>query len=117
MRAQLQTRNAYEPFAAEEVGRIPPGLALGKHSGSASIIHALRRQGVEVSREQAWTTLERVRMLATRDKSPVSAASVLKIFQSTLSSAGSVADIPPTLPSGVNRTRDGMSEAEYRQFR
>jgi homocitrate synthase NifV len=49
----LKDRRAYEPFAAEAVGRNGTEIVLGKHSGAAAVRHVLSRQGREVSPAEA----------------------------------------------------------------
>ena len=49
----LRDRRAYEPFAAEAVGRDGTEIVLGKHSGAAAVRHVLGRQGREVSPAEA----------------------------------------------------------------
>jgi homocitrate synthase NifV len=49
----LRDRRAYEPFAAETVGRDGGQIVLGKHSGAAAVRHVFRRQGREVSPAEA----------------------------------------------------------------
>jgi homocitrate synthase NifV len=49
----LKDRRAYEPFAAEAVGRDGTEIVLGKHSGTAAVRHVLGRQGRDVSPAEA----------------------------------------------------------------
>jgi homocitrate synthase NifV len=49
----LRDRRAYEPFAAEAVGRDGTEIVLGKHSGAAAVRHVLGRQGRQVSPAEA----------------------------------------------------------------
>jgi homocitrate synthase NifV len=49
----LKDRRAYEPFAAEAVGREGTEIVLGKHSGAAAVRYVLSRQGREVSPAEA----------------------------------------------------------------
>jgi len=49
----LKDRRAYEPFAAEAVGRNGAEIVLGKHSGAAAVRYVLSRQGREVSPAEA----------------------------------------------------------------
>jgi homocitrate synthase NifV len=79
----LKSRDTYELFAAETVGRVPPDFVMGKHSGSSTIIHALARQGIRVGREKASALVEEVRALAIRKKGPIGVAELVRIFQRT----------------------------------
>jgi homocitrate synthase NifV len=79
----LQSRNTYEPYPAQDVGRMPPDFVLGKHSGSASIVHALEQQGIGIGREHASAILEMVRHIAATNKRPVSIPELMDIFQCT----------------------------------
>ena len=45
----LRDRRAYEPFAAEAVGRSGTEIVLGRHSGAAAVRHVLNRQGRQIS--------------------------------------------------------------------
>jgi homocitrate synthase NifV len=76
----LQNRDTYEPFHAEDVGRDPDEFVLGKHSGSASIVHALANKGVRVSNQQAAAVLPKVRAYAVKEKHPVPATEVMKML-------------------------------------
>ena len=63
----LRDRRAYEPFAAEAVGRGGTEIVLGKHSGAAAVRHVLGRQGREVSPVEADRLVEELRRGAAFD--------------------------------------------------
>jgi homocitrate synthase NifV len=79
-KALLYDRKTFEPFAAEDVGRIPDEFVIGKHSGTASIVDALAKRGVHVNCAQASAILSRTRSLAVKEKRPVSIPEVIGIF-------------------------------------
>lgn len=87
----LRNRETYEPFAAEEIGRVTPDFVLGKHSGSASVVHALARQGIEVDRQQAAAILQQVRASAARKKGSISPAELKKLYRRTVVCNGGTA--------------------------
>jgi homocitrate synthase NifV len=64
----LRDRRAYEPFAAESVGRRGTEIVLGKHSGAAAVRHVLGRQGREISPAEADRLAAELRRGATADK-------------------------------------------------
>lgn len=76
----LYDRKTFEPFAAEDVGRIPDEFVIGKHSGTASIVDALAKRGVQIDCAQASAILSRTRSLAAKEKRPVSIPEVIGIF-------------------------------------
>jgi homocitrate synthase NifV len=65
--ALLKDRRSYEPFSAAEVGR-DGGLnvAIGKHSGTASLAYAFERIGVRLPEEELGGLLKRVRAESAR---------------------------------------------------
>lgn len=77
----LRDRATYEPFAAEDVGRVPPDFIIGKHSGSATIIQALARQGIQVDRDTASALLSEVRGCAARKKGPLSPGELVQLLR------------------------------------
>jgi homocitrate synthase NifV len=76
----LQNRETYELFAPQDVGRCPEHIVIGKHSGSAAIVHVLARRGIHIGREQASALLETVRGAALRKKGALSDAEVVSIL-------------------------------------
>ena len=68
----LKDRRAYEPFAAEAVGRQGREIVLGKHSGAAAVRHVLGRQGRQVSPAEADRLAAELRGGATFGKCSVS---------------------------------------------
>ncbi len=62
----LKDPRSFEPFAPEEVGRVDRALVFGRHSGSAGLVWALRKAGIEVDRAEAERLLPLVRAVATR---------------------------------------------------
>ncbi len=60
-RGLLADRSSYETVSADEVGRECPEFVIGRHTGSAAIVHAAKVLGVELTREQATALLPEVR--------------------------------------------------------
>ncbi len=77
----LQDRRTYEPFAAEDVGRVPADFVIGKHSGSATIMQALAGQGIQVDRKTASALLVEVRGHAVRKKGPLSPGELVQLLR------------------------------------
>ncbi len=74
VRGMLKDRRAYEPFAAETVGRRSE-IALGKHSGAAAIQHALDAQGITIKPAELAEVLTEIRARARAKKNSAAAAS------------------------------------------
>jgi homocitrate synthase NifV len=69
----LKDRSNYEPFAPEELGR-SHSLVLGKHSGTAGVLDAYARLGVQLDAAQARALLDRIRLhVALTKRTPVDA--------------------------------------------
>jgi homocitrate synthase NifV len=78
----LSNKESYELFPPEDVGRKRPEYVIGKHSGSASIVHTLACRGIAVTRQDARVILTRVRDLAVKNKAPVAVRELLRIYSS-----------------------------------
>jgi homocitrate synthase NifV len=62
VQALLKDRRSYEPFPAEAVGRDGAlDIAVGKHSGTTSLLYLLRQSGEYLARDKAAALLTRVR--------------------------------------------------------
>jgi homocitrate synthase NifV len=70
-RGLLADRQAYEPFAAEEVGHSPTVLQLGRHSGGGLLRHKLQGWNLDLPLEWQARLLEEIRRLALSRKAPV----------------------------------------------
>lgn len=81
VRALLADRRAYEPFAAEQVGRTAMEIAIGKHSGTAALRHALAGQGVYLTGEDAPRLLDRVRRAACHEKELLCASQLRHLYE------------------------------------
>ncbi|MEI7731587.1 MAG: citramalate synthase [Verrucomicrobiota bacterium] len=66
--ALAEDRRAYEPFAAQEVGRIPPGFVLGHHSGKRGLQAVMAENGLQVPDALLPRLLEKIRLEAIRKK-------------------------------------------------
>ena len=80
VRALLSDRRTYEPFAAEEVGRAPSRIVIGKHSGTAAVRHVLSGQGISIGPHDAERLLARVRQAAGAGGGPISPAVLVGMY-------------------------------------
>lgn len=64
--ALLADRRTYEPFEARQVGHRDSEIVIGKHSGTASLRHALACQGRDLSNGELSRLLDDVRRAASR---------------------------------------------------
>ena len=78
--ALLRNPLSYQPFLPREIGKDKYELVIGKHSGSASIQHALSTRGININREQASKMLSNVRLAANRKKSGLSSTELVNIY-------------------------------------
>lgn len=85
----MQDRQTFEPFPAERVGRKPSPVVIGKHSGSASLMAALREEGIVLDRETAAAMLSAVRELSIRKKGPLSVEETMALARQYGSEAAS----------------------------
>jgi len=80
-RGLLFNRRSFELFEPEEVGRTAPPLVIGKHSGSAAVIHALARSRIIIDRQHARTILRQVRTSAENTKRAISAFELMRLHR------------------------------------
>jgi len=70
--AVLNNRQAYEPFAASEIGRTDSSrIVLGIHSGEAALRHALKQLDINPGKEPLGWLLNRIRNHALTTKQPL----------------------------------------------
>jgi homocitrate synthase NifV len=70
--AMLNHRGAYEPFAAEEIGRTDSTrVVLGIHSGETALRYALRQLDIHPGSEPLGWLLNRIRNHALKTKQPI----------------------------------------------
>lgn len=67
-RALLADRSTYEPYPPEVVGRGKSEIVLGKHSGSASVRHAMSTLGFNLSEEDTDVLLKKLQRVSTLKK-------------------------------------------------
>lgn len=79
--ALMKHPTAFEPYPAEDVGHCRSEFVLGKHSGTASVVHAFSSLGILVDTREAEALLPAIRALAVHKKSSVSLAEVLNSFR------------------------------------
>jgi homocitrate synthase NifV len=77
----LKSPAAYEPFAAERVGRHGCQIVIGKHSGSAALRHVLDQRGIRIGPEEADGLLLRVREASRRKKGALTPNELVALFQ------------------------------------
>lgn len=63
----MQAKNAYEAFKPEEVGLFRH-FPIGKHSGSATLLHHLKGMGIFPTKERLQVILPKVRQIVTERK-------------------------------------------------
>jgi homocitrate synthase NifV len=84
----LRDADTYEVLRPARFGRART-LVLGKHSGSSSVRHVLEKLGVLADEACVRSLLDRVREQAARNKRPVNAGELLKLYsQSNGAAAG-----------------------------
>jgi len=70
--ALLNHRNAYEPFAANEIGRVDSTrIVLGIHSGETALRHALRQLNINPGIEPLGWLLNRIKNYVLKTKRPI----------------------------------------------
>jgi homocitrate synthase NifV len=89
--ALLKNPAAYEPFAAECLGRPGRQIVIGTHSGSAALRHVLDQQGIRIGQEEAEELLLRVREASRRKKGSLT-PDELAALQRTAEAVPPVAD-------------------------
>ncbi len=80
--ALIKHPHAFEPYPADAVGHSQTEIVLGKHSGTASVVHTFSGQGIPLGAREAEVLLATVRALATHNKRSVSLA---ELFDSVFS--------------------------------
>ena len=68
----LKNPAAYQLFSPKTVGKQKTRFVIGYHSGSAAIIHALKKQGIRISKETALKLLPLIRQKALEQKEEIS---------------------------------------------
>ena len=76
----LKNPRNYEPYTPEEVG-LTRQLVVGKHSGTATIVHKFQEFGIEVTEEQSAEILRRCRSLAVQLKRALFDKELMYIYQ------------------------------------
>lgn len=78
--AGLKANHLFEPFAPEDVS-LERKLIIGKHSGTAGIIHKLEMNGVKITTEEAYVILEKVRQFSLEKKRPLTDSELLYLAE------------------------------------
>jgi homocitrate synthase NifV len=82
----LRDPAAYEAIDPAQFGRARE-IVLGKHSGRASVRHALKNLGVSTDEQRLRLVLEQVRALAIEAKRPIEGTELLSMYASTAAEA------------------------------
>jgi homocitrate synthase NifV len=77
----------YEPFAPEIIGVKEHRIVIGKHSGSAGLREAMRRENIALSTEQARGLLPEIQRRAEKSSRPIRPEDVLNMARSFLKEA------------------------------
>ena len=91
VQAILRDPRSYEPFAPETVGRTGRRLLVGRHSGTASLHHALAELGVDADETTIRELLPHVRRLAENKRGPLTPTELRDLFHSLTGEAREVA--------------------------
>jgi homocitrate synthase NifV len=75
----LSSKETYELFPPEDVGRKRPEFVIGKHSGSTSIMYALASRGIAITRQDARAILPRVRELAVKSRAAIPLREIVRM--------------------------------------
>ncbi|HHD81145.1 MAG TPA: homocitrate synthase, partial [Campylobacterales bacterium] len=75
----IRSKSAYEPFLPEEVG-LRRYFPIGKHSGSATILHHLKGMGIFPTQERVKAILPKVRDIVTNRKSVISTEELRELY-------------------------------------
>jgi homocitrate synthase NifV len=86
VRGMLADPRCYQPFEASEVGRPQHEIVIGKHSGAASVRHALAQEGITLDRDGATGLLPAVRSAATRIKRTLTSAELVALYHESAAS-------------------------------
>lgn len=78
--AMLRDSSSYQLFRPEEVGRHAEEFVVGKHSGTAAIVHVLAAHGVSTTRDAVLRLLDPIRQLAAQKKKPLTASELTGLF-------------------------------------
>jgi homocitrate synthase NifV len=77
----LKNPSSYEAFSPEEVG-LARQIVIGKHSGSAALVHKFRGEfGIDLDAEAANHLLERVRATSVELKRPLFTKELMLLYQ------------------------------------
>jgi len=76
----LRNQSTYEPYAAGDIGREQSEFVIGRHSGTAAILHRLKMAGFDISQETGRQLMERVREHAVQFKQIVGLETLLKML-------------------------------------
>jgi homocitrate synthase NifV len=84
----LKNPSSYEAFSPEEVG-LARQIVIGKHSGSAALVHKFRGEfGIDLDAEAANNLLERVRATAVELKRPLFTKELMLLYQELRRASG-----------------------------
>jgi homocitrate synthase NifV len=75
----IHSQSAYEAFKPEEVGLFRH-FPIGKHSGSATILHHLKNLGFFPTKEKVQSLLPKVRAIVTERKLVMSSEELKELY-------------------------------------
>ncbi|MCH9740470.1 MAG: homocitrate synthase [Epsilonproteobacteria bacterium] len=75
----IRSQSAYEAFLPEEVG-LRRHFPIGKHSGSATLLHHLKGMGMFPTKERVQAILPKVRAIVTKRKSVMSGEELKELY-------------------------------------
>ncbi len=82
--ALLRNSRAFQLFPPEDVGCPAEEFVIGKHSGTASIVHTLAAHGIVTSRETARKLRDPIRAFVTQTKRSLTPGELASLFRQTL---------------------------------
>lgn len=77
----LKNPGTYEGFDPAEVG-LQRHLVVGKHSGTSGLVERYREMGIALSKREAVSLMEQVRVIAQRIKRPLSDGDLRRLYRS-----------------------------------
>ena len=75
----IKELDSYQILEAEKIGVSQPELVFGKHSGSNALLALLKKQGLNISREQSKDLLNSIKQLSINSKGWVSEKEVISM--------------------------------------
>jgi homocitrate synthase NifV len=77
----MKNPKSYQPFLPEDIGKKGFNLRIGYHSGSSSIMNALKSMGIRIGKNKAGLLVEKVREMAKKKKRGLRKEELVKIYK------------------------------------